>query len=121
MRHLLPSYRTALIDLMIEETTIPAIKRARKDGKIEVLGGFTQIPPGTTGGYILRVTAKYGTEYLVALRPDPVTHHYRVSLVETIPWEFWAGDMLHDPHDFVLCNGDNPEEYEQWRIEARDE
>lgn len=76
------------------------------EGRVEVLGGFSELPPGPGPGWIVRLTSKYGRTWLLALIPmirRPIMLH-----LSEVPWEHWVG-----PTGNPLYDGDNPDEYER--------
>ena len=107
--------RSDLILLVARESDVPAIRRACVTGHVEVLGGFSEIPSGNYPGWLLRVTAKHGARYIVAVVPDAFLHRYRVYCIETVPWQVWVGE--HDPRQFPhpLRDGDRPGQYHLFR------
>ena len=52
--------RDQLVDYVVSETRAVGrrgLKRALDTGKVEVLGGFSVIPPASSPGWIVRVTS----------------------------------------------------------------
>jgi hypothetical protein len=102
--------RADLIALVARAAPVPAARRAYMTGRIEVLGGFSKFPPGTSPGWGLVVTTKHGQVYRLAVvvRPKLV---YAVHLLTTIPWAFWVKNA-------PVWGGDYPELYNEVRARA---
>ena len=112
--------RTGLIDLVARKTNIPAVKRACLTGKVEVLGGFD--PLDDEPGWVVRITAKHGTKYLIAVVPRPPTQEYSVYTLDEVPWHTWVGTRISRERYSVYA-GDHPASYDVLRdlaIERRE-
>ena len=84
---------------------------------MEVLGGFSLIPPSVHPGWIVRVESPLGGKWLVAIGPTPGNpRKLRAFEIEEIPWEYYKGEAGKD--EFSLENGDHPEVYREHRYEA---
>ena len=114
--------RTGLIDLVARKTTLPAVRRACLTGKVEVLGGFSEACFQGDPCWIVRVTARHGTEYLVAVTPYDDLHSYSVGAIGEIPWHNWVGTRVARERYSVYA-GDHPARYDVLRdfaIERRE-
>ena len=101
--------RNDLIDYVAKHSNDYTIRRSVIEGKVELLGGFSCIPPSTEGGWILCVTSIHDRHWNVAIVVDK-----KRPLVFTIsdpPWKLWCGDL--STHE--LMRGDYPETYAQIR------
>ena len=114
-----PLDRQDLINLVAHGAPAPACRRACLTGKVEVLGGFLEIPPSTSPGWIVQVTTKRGNVHLVAVFPDDVLHKYLVYGVGVVPWHLWVG-----PEDYRwgwnIYDGDHPRAYKIRRSVAQE-
>lgn len=89
-----------------------AVLRALENGSVELLGGFSSIPPGTSPGLIVRVTSRHGTRYNVAIQPFVPCGTY-ARCVPRVPWENWVGDPERNPP--TIYDGDRPQKYAEKR------
>lgn len=107
-----PSDRSGLIEIAARLAPTPACRRAFVSGHVEVLGGFKVPHPC----WILRVTSRHGTEWLLLVSPDDLTHGYTVGLMSSsVPWDLWVGLRVSAP-GYSIYRGDHPLLYEQlWR------
>lgn len=91
--------------LMWLETNCPrkGIVRALRDGTVELLGGFSLIPPSKYPGWIVRVTSAHGKESIVAV----IAYQNRcgIRVLKTLTWECWK-HWIGGDND--LYKGDNP-------------
>jgi hypothetical protein len=113
--------RADLIALVAGRTGIAAVKRACLLGKVEVLGGFENLQAGDPG-WLLKIVCPHGTEYIMAVVPQPTTHEYLVSQHVDIPWHHWTGNRV-DRERYSVYAGDHPAIYDARRetaIEKRD-
>lgn len=109
--------RTELINLVAATVKEVAIARAIRQGDpVRVLGGFHSIPPGKSSGWILSVRSRLGRNWFVAVVPDQIKHFYTVRMIETVPWEEWAG--LTTRKEWNMYDGDIPTDYAAKRDEA---
>lgn len=111
--------RADLITLVAKEALAPACRRACTTGKVEVLGGFGAIPPSLLPGWILQITAKHGTVFLIAVVPDATRLRYRVRSVEEVPWHLWVGTPIRS-ETYTIYQGDWPAKYDAKRELARE-
>jgi hypothetical protein len=75
-----------------------------RNGKVELLGGFSSIPPGNDPGWIVRVgSVLSGKKWHVAVIPR--RSGVGIRLFEEVPWKLWVGGST------PLYNGDNPSIY----------
>ncbi len=92
------------------------IFEALSTGRVEVLGGFNQIPPSNKPGWIIIVTSKRGTVWNVVISAHENPPRFTTWIVQRIPWEYWAGRTDRDP---TVYDGDHPIEYEKRKLKAR--
>lgn len=114
--------RTGLIDLVARKTDLPAVRRACLTGRVEVLGGFSEVCFQGDPCWIIKITAKHGTEYLVAVVPYDNLHDYCVGIIDEIPWHTWVGTRISRERYSVYA-GDHPASYDVLRdlaIERRE-
>lgn len=81
-----------------------AIVRAIDEGKIELLGGFSQIPPSNHHGWIVRVTSIHKRVWLVAIIPNKRQTDYEIRIPKEVPWKYWCGDFF----THKIFQGDKP-------------
>jgi len=111
MLHLRPHDRAGLLAIVASTAPYPAVHRAYEgEGKFEVLGGFSPIPPGTLPGYIVRVVSEKGTAYLLGVTQDPHTHNWHSGVIQEVPWDRWDGDKVTG-EGYSNFRGDHPAEY----------
>ncbi len=94
-----------------------AVLRALEDGSVELLGGFSLIPPGNSPGLIVRVTSRHGIRYNVAIQPFVPCGTY-ARCVPRVPWENWVGDPKRSPP--TIYDGDDPIRYAEKRNRVAD-
>lgn len=82
-----------------------ALGWAFRDGNLEHLGLFSEIPPFGQG-LITRATSKNNHTYIVAVVKKTI-RDYGIYPIISVPWEFWIGDKFDDK----LFIGDNPRGY----------
>lgn len=104
--------RSALIDAVYQRAPSRACQRAIRDGhgRVEVLGGFSEIPPYREAGWLCRVTSRHGRVWLMAMLADEVNHRYRVVQVDEVPYQKWAGRT--DRKAWNPYDGDQPRNME---------
>lgn len=91
----------------------PYVQRALIEGGVEFLGGFKQIPPWNSPGWIMKLTSKFKTVYLVAVISQQQEFIIMCRIIDVIPWHHWDGDKSSNP----LYQGDRPEEYRRMKNE----
>lgn len=101
--------REDLIEYLVAHSPRPAISRAIAEGRpIELLGGFSHIPPSNMPGWIIRIISRFGKKFYAALRVHKIwKHELFVELLEHVPWNYWDGDKSENE----LYKGDRPELY----------
>lgn len=108
--------RTTLLNVLQANVRSSSIRRAVDDGgKVEVLGGFKEIPPANESGWVVQITSKHKRMWLVAVVPKVNNHSYQVYRISEIHWIHWEGKPIKEP--FNVYNGDNPLEYDKRRRE----
>jgi len=91
------------------------VVRALTNGKVEVFGGFTRIPPGTSPGFIVKVESyphdgcSGQTWYVAAVLSG--MRQVSARVIPEVPWETWAGK----PGRQSIYEGDHPDVYERNR------
>jgi hypothetical protein len=113
-----PSDRSGLIEIAARLAPTPACRRAFVTGRVEVLGGFDTIPPGTLAGWILAVTTKRGALWHVAVIADVHRHTYWARLQADVPWQLWLGSEMVDSDTYSIYAGDHPCVYYWRRVKA---
>jgi hypothetical protein len=111
--------RADLIEFVARKINIPACRRACLTGKVEVLGGFENIPPSLLSGWMLTITAKHGTVFHLAVLPDEHEHDYQIQVVNKILWQNWLGTPRAGAA-YSLYQGDHPAAYDVRRDLARE-
>ena len=81
-----------------------AIVRAINEGKTELLGGFSNIPPSRKSGWVIRITSSYGRVWLVAITENTAKTDFAIGLLKGVPWAHWCGDLMPGK----LYRGDKP-------------
>jgi|GEM_PF-2409447 len=107
-------HRSELIRYAYEHVRSRACQNAFYGGTVVVLGGFDQIPPSTSPGWILRVESKYQT-WLVAVSVDETTHEYLVWHPPRVSWQYWSGRL---GRELNIYDGDCPDQAIAKREEA---
>lgn len=104
-----------VIDWLIDNCPRRSIVRALEKGKIEYLGGFSQIPPSALPGWILKVTSIYGGKWNVVVLVNDKDHRYEIRIIKTVPWKNWLGVAFWDKNCFAheLLSGDHPKKYKE--------
>lgn len=111
--------RTDLVNFIHKYAPFAAIRRACYTGTVNVLGGFSIVPPGTEPGWITIITSVYGRTWFVVVGPHPAgLPMYVIRTVKRIPWRYWVGDhRANNP----IFNGDNPDRARLLREVAENE
>lgn len=93
--------------------------RAINEGRVELLGGFSSIPPLSDPGFLLKVTSRHGREWIIAISIDEIKHRYKVWIAgPEIPWWYWMGCV--DGPRRPAYDGDHPMKYAEKQKEAFD-
>ena len=100
---MIPRIKDDLITAIRNNVSRRAIIRALEEGTVENLGGFETIQE--MSGYLVRVTSRYGREWIVGLLYRRGMNKIHFKLLPEVPWEKWLG--VQYPHS-ELINGDNP-------------
>jgi hypothetical protein len=90
--------------------------RAITEGTVEVLGGFTRVPPkGLPGWCLLAESPTTGYTYKLGVTVEP-GGVYRVWNLDKfdIPWPSWIGDAPTHKGN-TLMTGDQPHKYEEFK------
>jgi len=102
MEHIIS--RTQLIEHIATHAKRSALRRACHTGKVEVLGGFSSIPPSTAKGFIVFIQSIHKHVWYVAVTANEVTRTWDVWTVGEVPWENYVGTSM-EPN---IYNGDDP-------------
>ncbi len=105
--------RTQLINFICENISQRAIVRAchHPNGNVQVMGGFSRIPPSCLPGWIVVITSGFGRTWTIAVTPDEHKHVFRVWMIKEIPWQFYTCPSLHaQQQGYSIYNGDNPDQ-----------
>lgn len=106
--------RDDVIDYIIDKCPDRAITRALKEGKVEFLGGFRQVPPATDPGWIVRGTLLSGRRVHAVVIAYNSTARYGIRRVRRVPWEMWWGDAS----GLAFYRGDFPDKYKHLKEET---
>jgi len=94
--------------------------RALQDGGVELLGGFSSIPPMNQPGWIIKATRCYSRvpfSYYIGV----VVTGFKTKVIQvaedSVPWDTWDGDKSDNP----LYQGDLPEKYKEFKDAKRTE
>ena len=98
--------RTQLINYIRDHVSQSAIARACHTGTVQVLGGFSCIPPGTRPGFIVSITSIHERTWLIAVTSDDHKHIFHVWIVESVPWRYYIGKPYKEKYS--IYDGDNP-------------
>lgn len=98
--------RTELINYICDHISQSVVARACHAGTVQVLGGFSCVPPSTRPGWIVAVTSIHGRTWNVAVTSDDHKHIFHVWVVNSIPWEYYIGNAYQTGYS-IYC-GDNP-------------
>lgn len=102
-----PRIRSDFILWVAEHAPRPSVSRSILAGDVEVLGGYTQIPPSTNPGWIIKTTSRHGKEYIIAVTLKERVLHVR--LIKKIPWEHYNGKLNRGM--YCIYDGDEPRKY----------
>lgn len=98
--------RTQLIDFIVAHAPSGSVSRACYEGTVNVLGGFTEVPPSTRPGWIVVVTSRFGQMWYVAIQPNEDTRKFEVREIERVPWKNYIG--RDDRGGYSIYDGDDP-------------
>jgi len=104
-----PRIRSDFILWVAEHAPRPSISQSILDGNVEVLGGYTQIPPSINPGWIIRTISYHKKTYNIAVTLDKVKRILHTWLVDEIPWEFYNGKIKRG--FYCIYDGDEPRKY----------
>jgi hypothetical protein len=76
------------VEFAARHTKSSACRTAFCEGKVKVLGRFSEIPPSPYPGWIIRVTTRHGKIFLVVVTVDEDRHEYRTWFTNAIPYGF---------------------------------
>ncbi len=101
--------RTQLVNFICKNVGQSAISRAchHAGDAVQVMGGFSRVPPSCRPGWIVTVTSVHGRQWLVAVTSDDHHHVFKAWITETIPWQFYIGERNRE--EYSIYDGDNPE------------
>lgn len=106
--------RYELIDYVAARAPSNALRRAMKEGHVDVLGGFTA--PGGFPMLIMQATGRGGQQWTVGLEIREEERRYSVKLLDRVPWLHWDGNSTGRR---PLIDGDRPKRYAYKRMEVR--
>jgi hypothetical protein len=89
-------------------------QRAVNEGSVELLGGFSKMPPSGSPGWLFRLRLPAGKEILRAIVQVMDRPTYTIIAVDNIVWKYWIGDKNTDP----IMYGDHPLVYKQHKKDA---
>ncbi len=98
--------RVQLVNYICDHTPQSAIARACHTGTVQVLGGFSSIPPSTRPGFIVSITSIHERTWLVAVTTDDHKHIFHVWVVDSIPWKYFVGRPYKE--EYSIYDGDDP-------------
>lgn len=111
-------YRSELVEYAARHTAWSrTLRRAFDTGTVEVLGGFSTIPPWASSGWIIRVTSRFERDRLIAVCCDRAKPVMRVAEIDDVPWKYWDG--MEDRKVKSFYDGDHPHLYAKKRAEAK--
>jgi len=116
--------RDHIIAFLEEYCPRKSIVRAIREGKVELLGGFSAIPPSDRSGWIVKVMSTHDRTWNVAVIPRRAGKDYEIRVVKEIPWSKWVGtwDAHLDNLIGKLYYGDRPWiYYKMWERAKRNE
>lgn len=105
--------RNELIGWLEANAPSRAIARAIQEGQVENLGAFEQVFPGSTPGWIIKVTSRFKKTWYIAITA-PV-RKFKVQIIDAVPWDKWIGEFAQN----TLYQGDNPKLYKEMRNAAK--
>jgi len=105
--NLSPTHRSEFILWIEQNSPRKDIVRFLNDGGIDILGGFSCIPPSINPGWIIRTTSKNNQVYNVAITLDTKRHWLHIWVVGRVPWENYIGKTKRGA--WSVYDGDNPE------------
>ena len=108
--------RTQLINFICQHESSSVKRACHAGGTVKVLGGFSQVPPGTGPGWIVRITSVHGRTWFIAVSPHesrPTFNVRRLCLTGGIPWRFYVGQSpakrAAGGNVYSIYNGDDPD------------
>lgn len=104
--------RNDLICWLENNAPFRAIARAIQEGQVENLGAFEKVSPGSTPGWIVKVTSRFKKIWYVSITAP--AHAFRAHIIYTVPWDKWIGEFAQNK----LYQGDNPKQYKELREDA---
>jgi hypothetical protein len=97
-----------VISALLVRSPYRSMARAMTEGKVEFLGGFSEVPPEARPGWIVRITSVYKRMWIMGVVPEEELHTISIKRLTDIPWEYWVG-----PTGNRLYDGDDPNEAER--------
>lgn len=104
--------RKDLLDFIEANAPAPAIRRAMVYGSVELLGGFSPLPPNNSGGWIVKIITAHDKIYHVGVYT--VGNKYVCKTISHVPWNKYVG-LSTDPSGMLAC-GDNPKQNHMIKI-----
>ncbi|KKN77887.1 hypothetical protein LCGC14_0356240 [marine sediment metagenome] len=105
--------KTDIVDWLEKNCPRRAIVRALREGQVELLGGFTDIPPAHLDGWIIRVTSVRNKTWNVVITAG---RELQIRILYSVPWHSYVGDEMVLTH---IVTGDDPERYKVFKHEAK--
>lgn len=99
--------RSSLLEYVENHSPTRAIQRAMVYGTVRLLGGFSPLPPSSTGGWIVEITSHHGKKWFIGVYPTK-----RGAVCKTlsqVPWKNYRGSTNHKKGS--LEGGDDPVEF----------
>jgi hypothetical protein len=109
--------RDDLLSFIEDRVNRRGMVRALTNGDVEVLGGFSSIPPRNLPGWIVKADTGLRA-YHLAVTVEQGGVHRVWNLVGGVPWESWVGDNEAFKNN-RLTTGDHPDLYIERRNDAR--
>jgi hypothetical protein len=114
-----PQFRTLadVLEYLTHHAPLASIRRAADDAASQITNyGRFRDPRNQQDYLLLRVASRYGGRWYVGLIFDEERRHCLVTQFDPPQWEEWIG-TTENPHP--LWDGDNPEQFDAARDEAR--
>lgn len=96
--------RDDLLNWLSDRTVYRSVKRHIALGHVEVLGGFTVIPPYLLPGWFVIVTfiGEGDRATIISIQSDGTIQEH-----SSVPWKYWCGEGREN----LAYRGDDPSKY----------